>query len=408
MGGNALSVPGVRLTAEQYAPVREFVETALASVLNGAAVVQPPMVAVIPSYANKPDFGDIDVLVSTQDDEGIDYVAVASALGSSQIVRNGEVTSFGLPVLGGCTTASGRPTAGGCTTAGGLFQVDLIQSREEAFDFALRYFSFNDLGNLLGRVAHKAGFKLGQYGLLYPLRDPLGNLIVELLVTHDWGRALSLLGYDPESYERGYNGGFRDLTDIFSFVLTSRYCNRNIYLLENRNATSRIRDRKRKTYSEFLEWLHHVPENAMPSFNWSDKDDARKEFLGRAFENFPEFFERYQEAVRQERMTARFKEKFNGILVGKVTGLTGKDLGLLMSFIRKSFINEGHLRQWVLLADEGEIRKMILGGQVLLDNKGKVRAMVLAGQKKWLATLDTVSACGCTTANGDVGENCVA
>ncbi|QKE37438.1 hypothetical protein [Ferrovum myxofaciens] len=118
MGGNALSVPGERLTAEQYVPVREFVENKIASVLNGARV------AVIPSYANKPDFGDIDVLVSVPDTE-IDYTSIASVLGSSQIVRNGEVTSFGLPVLAG------------------LFQVDLVQSREETFDFALRYFAFN-------------------------------------------------------------------------------------------------------------------------------------------------------------------------------------------------------------------------------------------------------------------------
>ncbi|QWY75085.1 MAG: hypothetical protein JVY19_01150 [Ferrovum myxofaciens] len=121
-------------------------------------------------------------------------------------------------------------------------------------------------------------------------------------------------------YGRGFDGGFCDLSDIFSFVLTSHYCNRSIYLLENRNAISRERDRKRKTYSAFLAWLRNISEGGPPAFDWSDKNETRKDFLGRAFEAFPDFFERYLEVVRQERMTARFKEKFNGAIVGRVTG----------------------------------------------------------------------------------------
>ncbi len=360
MGGNALSVPGIRLLANDYATLDESIRFLISRVMPESRVV------VIPSYFDKPDFGDIDVLVSVPEGATVDYRAIADVLfvriepypenrqdearKTVEIVRNGEVTSFGMPLVAG------------------TFQVDLIESSEQSFDFALRYFAFNDLGNLLGRIAHKAGFKLGQYGLIYPLRDKTGNLIEEIMVTRDWSHALEFLGYDPVQYEQGFNGGFKKLTDIFWFALESRYCNRNIYLLENRNATSRVRDRKRPTYSKFLSWLESLPRNAMPEFDWSDKAQARMDFLGWAFDAFPDFSARYKDAVELKREKQLFSEKFNGEIVGQITGLSGKNLGLLITAIRRSFLTEAHFRRWVLASSDEEVRNMIEKSKGVFSN----------------------------------------
>jgi hypothetical protein len=100
----------------------------------------------------------------------------------------------------------------------------------------------------------------------------------EILLTREYEAALFFLGYDPERFREG----FENLEDIFKYVAGSRYFNRDIFLLENRNAQSRIRDRKRPTYTKFLTWcedrpnlpgrevdLAGAPRRALPCFSGS-------------------------------------------------------------------------------------------------------------------------------------------
>ena len=85
-------------------------------------------------------------------------------------------------------------------------------------------FSYNDMGNLLGRIAHKFGAKLGHLGLQFPLRDPSNNdrLIAELTITRDFATALTLLGYDAKAYEVARSAeSFKTLPDIFAFAIAS-------------------------------------------------------------------------------------------------------------------------------------------------------------------------------------------
>ena len=48
-----------------------------------------------------------------------------------------------------------------------FFQLDLILTSKENFDNYLRYLSFNDLGQLIGRVAFSQGLRYGGEGLYY-------------------------------------------------------------------------------------------------------------------------------------------------------------------------------------------------------------------------------------------------
>lgn len=205
------------------------------------------------------------------------------------------------------------------------------------------------MGNLLGRIAHKAGFKLGHLGLRYVLRDPdnSDHVLAELTITRDWAETLRLLGYDPVHYQAGFEGGFASLADIFDYVTSSPYCNKDIYLLENRNNKARVRDRKRKTYQAFLAWLETVPANALPCYDWADKETIRQQFLGEALARFPAFKEAYLQALADWRAEQAFRAKFNGKLVAEITGLTGKALGSVMQQIRNSFPGKAAMRDWV-------------------------------------------------------------
>lgn len=335
MGGNALSVTATRLPAKLYGMMADHVTAKLDAAFIGRRK------AVIPSYAGKPDFGDMDVLVAGGD--GYDPRHAAVVLNAIEVVRNGDVTSLGLPLKEG------------------VFQVDLINVPAESFDFALRYFAMNDLGNLLGRIAHKAGFKLGHLGLLYPLRDKdrSDHVIAELVVTQNWDEAMSLLGYDPAAYKKGFEGGFQQLADIFNFVVSSPYCNKNIYLLENRNAKARERDRKRKTYMAFLDWLEMIPDNTMPRYDWSDKESVRQEFLGGALCRFSTFHANYRQAMEDWRNERACHSKFNGRLVGEVTGLSGEELGDIIQRIRESFEDKASMQNWIMAASDVEVLELV-------------------------------------------------
>lgn len=345
MGGNALSVTTTRLPAKLYGMTADYVMSKL------DAAFFDRRKAVIPSYASKPDFGDMDILVAGG--EGYDPHCAAAVLGATEVVRNGDVTSLGLPVKEG------------------VFQIDLIKVPSESFDFALRYFAMNDLGNLLGRIAHKAGFKLGHLGLLYPLRDKenADHVIAELVVTKNWDEALNLLGYDPAVYKKGFEGGFHQLVDIFNFVVSSPCCNKDIYLLENRNAKARERDRKRKTYMAFLDWLDTVPRNAMPNYDWSDKEHVRQAFLGGALKRFHIFHASYLQTLDDWRVEQACRAKFNGRLVGEITGLTGKELGALIQRVRESFEDKAAMQHWIMNASDSEVCVLVQHYKILETEK---------------------------------------
>lgn len=342
MGGHALSVTSVRLPAARYRVVERAVLAQLAKALPGRRIES------VMAFAAKADFGDLDILIEGGADYNIQQIA--SALQACEMVENGDVTSIGIQI------------------DEGIFQVDLIRTPAASFDFAVRYFGFNDMGNLLGRVAHKFGAKFGHLGLLYPIRDAQNsfNLLAEVPITSDFGLALRLLGYDSARYESlRSSGGFQGLNDIFAYVVSSPYVNRDIYLLENRNHKSRIRDAKRPTYNAFLDWLEQQPLGSLPAFPWAEADSPAREaqqqaFLQTAFELCPPFKTLYEQTLASHARKSALKQRFNGERVAAVTGLSGKALGALMASVRRSFADEVAFEDFFLLAGDAEIEACLL------------------------------------------------
>lgn len=317
MGGNALGVPPQRLPAAQYQALGQQIMPVIADCIPGQRL------ALIPAYGPKADFGDMALLLSQG--EGDPVPAVATALQARHLSRNGPVASLGLAI------------------PEGIFQVDLISVPPEQFDFALRYFAFNDLGNLIGRVAHQYGLKFGHQGLVYPLRAPDSptNLLTDLMVTTDFDTALRFLGYDPAQYQAGFSGGFQALEDVFAFVASTPHFRPEIYLLENRSHVSRTRDRKRKAYQAFLSWV------ATQAFPAKPKPD-KAAFLEQLFVDLPAFKQTYQDALQQHARHQDFCARFNGQLVGQWTGLQGKALGHFMQQFVADFGGRDPLIEWVL------------------------------------------------------------
>lgn len=259
---------------------------------------------VIPAYASKESFGDMDVLfVQTKplDAQLLDSLFYSGG----NVSHNGGVWSL---VHKG-------------------FQIDLINTPDDEFDYALNYFRFNDRGNLVGRLAHKLGLKHGHDGLWFPVRSA-DHTLGEVLLTNDPIEAEKFL--DVVSLDSADT-----LEVVFENVAASKYFNPDIFLLENRNHTARTRDRKRSTYTAFLEWCKNLPEREYYQFE-KDKTVYHKKI----FKAFPHTKKEFDALWRRKLMVDQAATMFNGDIVKEATLREGTDLGELMKVLKTELTPE--------------------------------------------------------------------
>lgn len=291
------------------------------------------------AYRNKETFGDLDIIwcgdpIAPED--------MCKALKAIKFVKNGPVVSYALHLVDD-----------------EIFQVDLIHVDCKHLQSAASYFAFNDLGNLLGRIFHRAGFKLGHKGLLFVVREE-GNsshVLKEIEVTTSWKEALEFAGYDFNRWLEGFD----ELEDVFRYAVSIPLANRTIFRLDETNHQARVRDRKRLTYQKFLRWVND-PANGVPEKEEISKSDLRIQWLARAFQQFPNFQRDYEVAQEQMQKSRAARDKFNGELVRQITGLDGKELGAFMSDFVHNFINGRCLmsrEDWAISRNIEEIEALI-------------------------------------------------
>ena len=314
MGGKAIE-GCKRINVEQFQDLGNRI-TSLPD-LNGR-------VDVIKSYKAKQEFGDMDLLIECVEDRD----RILNHLNPFQLSKNGPVWSLG--VMFDPDTP---------------FQVDLILSNPEDYEFSYFYFAYNDLGNLLGRVAHKMGFKFGHDGLHYVLRDveDPNRVIKQINATKNFFHALEFLGYSTAVSRSLYHHGFEDLDEIFQFVSSGNFYHRELYPLEHRSHRARVRDAKRPTYQKFLNWIEeNQPED---HFGWGINgfmDDLyRKSFIFRAFQFFDGFEFELNESYKEVEHQKEISKKITGqdvIRIAKVD--EGIEVGRLLSTFKSLYSHD--------------------------------------------------------------------
>lgn len=321
MGGMALSNCTRRYSKEEYDEI-------IPRIIEDIFLLFNVPVTDILAYAEKESFGDADVLILS-DDLPSDWTKIVQThfnLSDAEIKRNSNVVSFKYEEL----------------------QVDLIATPKEEFFSSYVYFSFNDLHNLIGRIGHKIGLKIAHDGLWLVVRprDNANHIIGNVLITRDILQSYDILGLNPERWLQGFD----TLDEIFEFVTTSKYFNPDIYLLDNRNATSRVRDKKRKTYTKFLEYCNsHKDELRHYQFPSNDERGGyglREPFYTDVIlKKWPEVENEVNNLIYDFELNERFKSIFNGEVVGSLTGLTGKDLGHFMSKCKDMIADKEYIIQ---------------------------------------------------------------
>lgn len=328
MGGNALKkCETVRLSAKDYFVIKDELDKTFHA-LGYKAIA-------IPAYSTKESFGDIDILVS--DDIGTNrFESVLLNLKPKEMVKNGNVYSLEYK----------------------NFQVDLILTPHEDMTASYIYFSYNDLGNLMGRIAHKQGIKFGHRGTSYVFRDDLGNVVEEFKITNLFHVFCSAFNFSIERYNKGFN----TLEDIFEFVAASKYFNPDIYLLDNLNHKSRVRDSKRKTYNTFLKWCETKKETDWVGREFFQYTESKRSYLPRLFDAFAgySFAQRWFETYGKELENREFKRKFNGHIVRNIVSLDGEKLGHFIAFFKNLIEQEMGWVVFMAISSPEEIENKIL------------------------------------------------
>lgn len=267
---------------------------------------------VVPSYASKETFGDLDVLVSL---EGFSQDRVSQALGAVEVFRQKNATYCSMGVQ--------------LEQDGPVYQVDFLEEPLDSFDFALFYYAFNDLGNLLGILVSSQGLKLKHKGLYYYVKENT-QVFAEVLVSRNVEEVLTFLGLSSQRYRQGFDS----LEPLFDYVQGSRFFNPERYLLENRNHRSRTRDRKRPTYTAFLQYCRvNCKERDFPNLQPAGLDELCEHFEG--------LKDKLSKVFEELEFKSKGRSLLNGHLVRELTGLTGGQLGDFLKELRANQESSG-------------------------------------------------------------------
>lgn len=132
---------------------------------------------------------------------------------------------------------------------------------------------------------------------------------------------LRFLGFDTDRYTEG----FYNLTDIFEYVVDSKYFNPKIFQYEMLNHQNKTRNKKRVNYAGFLEFVDKYDFKDRNFYEYQDKDyyvKKAEDYFGIDIINQ---IKTWKETVEKDKMVSA---KFNGIIImERYPDLKGKELG---------------------------------------------------------------------------------
>lgn len=260
-------------------------------------------------YSNKPDFGDMDIIIRL------------GAETNWPQLRQEIVTDLGI--------ASAKSAGSVYSTVYQNLQVDYFTAPPEYFESTYNYLSFNDLGNLLGKICRRFNLKYGERGLAYVYRINDGNYKKDIKLTTDFQVICQFLGLDYSKWLTG----FANLEEIFAWTIDSPYFSVNPYIDRSTSLEKRLKERS--TIQEFLAYLQqHQIDKAYQYL------ENRDEYIPWIASKFPAA--QLPEKIAQENAKAAraiaIKAKFNGEhLMELLPNLAGKELGQFILLFKQQF-----------------------------------------------------------------------
>lgn len=329
MGGKALNKYGIytdRKNTEEFKRIGKEIQ-------RNVEDRYPVTTAIVTCYHTKSDHGDLDLLLKIDEGININWKAyIQEEFNPRAIHNNGGVYSFDYQ----------------------NFQIDFIPVRGEKWETANTYYSYDPLGNIMGKTFHKFGLSYGWDGLFYKFRNFNGRLSQNILLSNDAKRIFNFGGYDYDRYLKG----FETLEDILKFAIDSKYFDTQIFQMDNLKSIDKKRNRKRGSYHVFLKYLKDNDINITYPF-----DKNKDNYLEWIDLNFPEakLMEQLSVLEAKDKENKVLSQKFNGdIVMTWLPDLKGKELGHVIGNFKKSFESEEDYRVFILNAKFDIIRERFM------------------------------------------------
>lgn len=196
----------------------------------------------------KKDFGDIDIMYLVDQNFNMEnFIRKNINLDESwHITTSDKTTSFAL----------------NCNIFGlnQYFQIDLIGV--SSFEMPRFYFSYGDIGSIIGRIATYYGLKFGQNGLWCDLSEYIMKHDEKIDVRINLGKILfsddpkeicKFLDFDYDFWENEIPMLTTDVIPIFNWITRSRLFNSKIFVKMNNDHRERFQ--KRNFYKNFCNFI---------------------------------------------------------------------------------------------------------------------------------------------------------
>jgi|ERR1035437_24350 hypothetical protein len=297
---------------------------------------------ILKCYGTKADHGDLDLLIKITPNLNINWrTYIQTAFNPNEIYSNGGVYSFDYQ----------------------NFQIDFIPIKKESWNIAQAYGFFDPLGNIMGKTFHKFGCSYGWEGLYYKYRNYRGTNSANILLTNDVRKIFEFGGYN---YDR-YLLGFDTLVDIFKFAIDCKYFDTEMFQMENLKSIDKKRNRKRKSYHVFLEYLKENNINTKYPFE-EDKDL----YIADIDAAFPEanLLEQLHDLQVKDEFNQALTEKFNGnIIMQWIPELQGRELGEMIGEFKMNI--GADYNNYILTTDIEEIHTSFMKVYDLYKSNGE-------------------------------------
>lgn len=307
MGGRAFNNLGIeskRIDSLEYFNLQSNILNLTKDIFGNIHTVQ--------SFYNKRDHGDIDFLITKpinsnwKDD-------IKELLRASHIYKNNKNVSY---LVNG-------------------FQIDFSLIDFQDWNTAIFYYDFDPMGNLLGRIARFMGCSFGHKGLFYKVfidNQYYNNICLSK-------EPLCICKFFGLSYQSYFNG-HQDLYDIFDFIIESKYFSCSCFSLENLDHSTRTRNKKRKYYVDFLKYIekYFSHKNSRILEEMKDNREKQIEFLEDKFPNI-ELARKIKKLECKHKKDQKLKLKWRSVDIPKMTGMNGKELGVVINDFKSSFLD---------------------------------------------------------------------
>lgn len=254
-------------------------------------------------YDDKADFGDVDIVVSSQ-----------AITGNWEQLKQEIIKDLGLSQY--------KSTGAVFSTVYHNFQVDYFVRNHQYFTTTYNFLSFNDIGNLIGRIFKRFNLKYGEQGLQYVFRRTDNHYHRDIEVSKDIEKIFGFLQLDYVQWQKG----FTSKNEMFDWVVACPYFSVKPYEKMSKKMEQRLKERP--TIQAFIAYLEKNNVSKVYKF-----PEDRGTYLPMIDQHFPEAtLPKYiAHEKEREKYALAIKTKYNGrVIMELFPTLQGKALGSFM------------------------------------------------------------------------------